>query len=330
MLGYIVRRIVAGILVLIATSVAVFAFFFYGPADPAQAYCPENRCTPERLEGIRESLGLDRPVPVQYAEYMSGIFVGNELQAGTIAIDCPAPCLGVSFKFRIPVTAYLLERFPATLSLALGGAAFFLPLGLTMGILAARVRGTVADKAIVSSSLVINAIPYYLLALLAFLYLINAWEVFPESGYFGPFEEGPIAWVKGMILAWIMLGIAYSTQYARFSRGSMLETMNEDYVRTARAKGLSERRVTLKHALRAAIVPVVTIFGLDFSLLLAGTIFTERIFDIQGIGLTALDAIGNKDLPIISATVLLAALFVVTANIIVDVVYSLLDPRVRL
>ena len=133
-----------------------------------------------------------------------------------------------------------------------------------------------------------------------------------------------------MLLAWIMLGLVYSTQYARFSRGSMIESLNDDYLRTARAKGLSERRVTLKHALRAAIVPVVTIFGLDFALLLAVTIFTERIFSIQGIGLTALDAIGTKDLPIISATVILGATFIVVANILVDVVYSLVDPRVRL
>jgi peptide/nickel transport system permease protein len=133
-----------------------------------------------------------------------------------------------------------------------------------------------------------------------------------------------------MLLAWVILGLAYSTAYARFSRGSMIESLNEDYVRTARAKGLSERRVTMRHAMRAAIVPVVTIFGLDFAFLLAGTIFTERIFDIQGIGLSALDAINGKDLPIISATVLIAALFIVVMNIIVDVIYSVIDPRVRL
>ncbi len=330
MIGYIFRRVISGVLVMIATSVAVFALFFYGPADPALAYCPENRCTPERLDNIRESLGLDRPVVEQYADYMKGIVVGNDFQAGAVTIPCDAPCLGVSYKLGVDVTDYLWERFPATLSLTVGAAVIFLPLGVTLGVLAARVRGTFGDKAIVSSSLVINAIPYYLVALLAYLYLISAWAIFPESGYFSPFDEGPLKWASGMLLAWLVLGIVYSTQYARFSRGSMIESMNEDYVRTARAKGLNDRRVTLKHALRAAIVPVVTIFGLDFALLLAGTIFTERIFNIQGIGLTALDAIGTKDLPIIAATVLLAAAFVVTANIIVDVVYSLIDPRVRL
>jgi peptide/nickel transport system permease protein len=206
----------------------------------------------------------------------------------------------------------------------------FLTVGVSMGIFAARKRGTSLDKGIVGSSLFINAIPYYLLALLAYLLLISQWGIFPESGYFGPFEVSPLAWVKGLLLAWIVLGLAYSTQYARFSRGSMIESLNEDYVRTARAKGLSERRVVMRHGFRAAIVPVVTIFGLDFAYLLAGTIFTERIFNIQGIGLTALDAIGTKDLPVISATVLIAAAFIVIANIIVDIVYSVIDPRVRL
>jgi peptide/nickel transport system permease protein len=329
MFGYIVRRIISGVLVLLVVSIATFALFFYGPADPALAYCPETRCTPQRLETIRTSLGLDRPVVTQYGEYMKGIFVGNDFQAGAITIKCDAPCLGVSFKQRVNVSHYLWERFPATLSVALGAAVVFLSFGLLMGISAARVRGSTADKLIVGSSLLINAVPYYLLLLLAWLLLINQWGIFPQSGYV-PITKDPVGWFKGLLLCWIILGIAYSTQYARFSRGSMIESLNEDYVRTARAKGLSERRVTLKHALRAAIVPVVTIFGLDFAALLAGTVFTERIFDIQGIGLTSLEAIGNKDLPMISATVLISATFVVVANLVVDMVYSLIDPRVRL
>jgi peptide/nickel transport system permease protein len=330
MLGYIIRRAISGLLVLVVVSISVFALFFYGPADPALAYCPETKCTPQRLDNIRTQLGLDRPVAQQYGEYVKGIFVGNDLKAGAISIKCPAPCLGVSFKLRLDVTKYLLGRFPATLSIAVGGALIFFPLGLLLGISAARVRGSTADKLIVGGSLVINAIPFYLLALLAYLLLISQWGIFPDSGYVSPFKEGPLAWVKGLLLAWIVVGLANSTQYARFSRGSMIESMNEDYVRTARAKGLGERRVTLRHALRAAIVPVVTIFGLDFAYLLAGTIFVERIFDIQGIGLTALDAINTHDLPIISATVLIAAAFVVAANLVVDIIYSVIDPRVRL
>ena len=330
MFGYILRRLVSGILVLVAASVAVFALFFYGPSNPALAYCPETRCTPTRLAQITESLGLDRPVVQQYAEYMKGIVVGNDFEVGAISIPCDAPCLGVSFKLRVDVADYLMARFPATLSLAVGGAVIFLTLGVTLGILAARVRGTSSDKVIVGSSLLINAVPYYLVALLAYLYLISSWGIFPESSYQSPFTEGPVAWVSGMLLPWLVIGITSSTQYARFSRGSMIESLNEDYVRTARAKGLTDRAVTLKHALRSAVVPVVTIFGLEFAYLLAGTIFTEKIFDIQGIGLTGLQAIGTKDLPIIAATVMIGAAFIVAANVVVDIVYSLLDPRVRL
>jgi peptide/nickel transport system permease protein len=330
MFGYVVRRLIAGLLVIIAVTMMVFALFFYGPNDPALAYCPESRCTPSRLENIRHNLGLDRPAPQQYLEYMSGYVKGRHIESGGISIDCSWPCMGVSFKYRVEVFDYLKERIPATFSVAIGGAICFLTIGLTSGIFAARRRGTVSDKAVVSSSLFINAIPYYLLALLAYLYLVQAWAIFPETGYFSPFEYGPAKYIGGMLLPWLMLGIAYSTQYARFSRGAMVDSLNEDYVRTARAKGLSERTVTRKHALRAAIVPVVTIFGLDFAALLAGTIFTEKIFGIQGLGLAGLDAVQRTDLPMVSATVILAAAFIIIANIVVDILYSVIDPRVRL
>jgi peptide/nickel transport system permease protein len=330
MFGYVVRRVISGILVLIVISMAVFALFFYGPSDPALAYCPETRCTPQRLDNIRTQLKLDRPVVEQYADYMKGIVAGNDFQAGEISIKCSAPCLGVSFKLRVNVTDYLISKFPATLSIALGGSVIMLVIGVSSGIFAARRRGTVADKSVVGVSLVVNAIPYYLLALLAYLLLISQWGIFPESGYHPILKDGPVAWAKGLLLAWLVIGVSSSTQYARFSRGSMIESMNEDYVRTARAKGLSDRRVTMRHALRAAIVPVVTIFGLEFAYLLAGTIFTEKIFDIQGIGLTGLQAIGTKDLPIIAATVLIGSAFIVVANIVVDIIYSVIDPRVRL
>jgi len=330
MFGYVVRRLVAGLLVVVAVSMVVFAIFFYGPNDPALAYCPDSRCTPQRLDNIRHSMGLDRPAPEQYVEYMSGYVHGREIRAGGIAMDCTWPCMGVSFKYRVPVFPYLRDRFPATASVAVGGAICFLVLGLSSGILAARRRGTAADKAIVSASLFINAVPFYLLLLLAYLYLVQALGLFPATGYFSPVSQGPLKYVGGMLLPWLMIGIGFATQYARFSRGSMIESLSEDYVRTARAKGLAERKVTMRHALRAAIVPVVTIFGLEFATLLAGTVFTERIFDIQGIGLTALNAINTRDLPVISATVLIVAAFIVIANLFVDIIYSVIDPRVRL
>ncbi|MBF4770183.1 ABC transporter permease [Nocardioides agariphilus] len=330
MFGYIVRRLIAGVLVLIAVSMMVFAIFFYGPNDPALAYCPESRCTPQRLDNLRHNLGLDRPAPQQYVEYMSGLVKSRHIESGGISIDCNWPCLGVSFKYRVSVFHYLWDRFPATFSVAAGGAICFLIIGLFSGIFAARRRGTMADKAIVSTSLFINAIPYYLLALLAYLYLVQGLGLFPETGYHSPFKDGPFKFVGGLALPWLMLGIAYSTQYARFSRGAMVDALNEDYVRTARAKGLMERVVVRRHALRAAIVPVVTIFGLDFAYLLAGTLFTEKIFGIQGMGLAGLDAVQRTDLPMISAYTLISAAFIVVANIVVDILYSVIDPRVRL
>ena len=330
MFGYVIRRLVAGFLVIVSVSMVVFALFFYGPNDPAVAYCPESRCTPQRLENIRHNMGLDRPAPRQYVEYMSGYVKGRHIESGGISMDCDWPCMGVSFKYRVPVFEYLWAKFPATLSVAVGGAICFLVMGLGSGIFAARRRGTAADKAIVSTSLFINAIPFYLLLLLVYLYLVQALGLFPATGYFSPAEHGPLKYVGGMLLPWLMIGIAFSTQYARFSRGSMVDTLNEDFVRTARAKGLTEKTVVFKHGLRAAIVPIVTIFGLDFASLLAGTVFTEKIFGIQGLGLAALDAVQRTDLPIISATVLIGATLIICANIVVDVLYSVIDPRVRL
>jgi len=329
MLGYIIRRLISAVLVVIITSMLVFALFFYGPSNPGQALCSSNRCTPERVENINKALGFNDPVTTQYAEWAKGVFAGRTVDFGGAPIDCPAPCFGVSYQDRVPVTETLSERFPATLSLAIGGSFIFLPLGLVLGVLAARKRGTSIDRGLVGSSLILSSIPYYLVGLMAYLYIVVFWGLLPSSDY-NPITENPWKWFTGLLLPWIILGIYNSTAYARFSRGSMLESLGEDYVRTARAKGLTERRIVVKHALRAAIVPVLTIFGLDFAGLLAGTVFTEYIFSINGIGRTALLAINNQDFPIIAATVLVAAAFVVLANLVVDILYSVVDPRVRL
>jgi peptide/nickel transport system permease protein len=329
MFGYIVRRLLQGILVLFVISIATFALFFYGPSDPAKAMCPESRCTPQRLAAITTNLQLDRPVLAQYSEYMTGIFTGREIGTGPGAQDCPAPCFGYSFKFSVPVWGYLKSRFPATLSIAFGSAVIFLIVGLSVGVIAARNRGRPIDRLTVGSTLILSAIPFYIVMLLAFLIAQQQWRIFPAPEYVSPFHS-PLGWVKGMLLAWVVYGIYNATSYARYSRGSMIESMSEDYVRTARAKGLSERSVTLKHALRSAIAPVLTIFGLDVGFLLAGSFFVEYILSIQGIGLASLSAIQTSDLPLIQATVLLGAALIVLANIVTDVLYSVVDPRVRL
>jgi len=330
MLGYLVRRLISAVLVLALVSIAVFALFTYGPSDPAESMCPESHCTPARLDQIRNNLGLDRPFFDQYGEYMKGVVAGRNIDVGTDKpIECDFPCFGRSFKYNVNVWDYLKQRMPATFSVAIGGAVCFLVIGVALGVFAARRRGTLADKAIVGVSLVIHAIPYYLLALIAFLYLVNKLGFFPDSGYV-PLTQNPAKWLYALLLPWLCLGLTYSTQYARFSRGSMIEALSDDYVRTARAKGLSQGKVVFRHALRVAIVPIVTIFGLDLAVLLAGTIFTEQIFGVQGLGLANLQAIQIGDLPIIEATVMIAAFFVVASNVVVDMLYSVLDPRVRL
>jgi peptide/nickel transport system permease protein len=274
-------------------------------------------------------MGFDKPVTQQYLVWAKGVFAGREINMGA-HYKCPAPCLGISYSDRKPVSTDLKDKYPATLSLALGGAAIYLVVGVVLGTLAAKFRGSAVDRGLVGASLVINAIPYYVVALLAWIYLSLQWGIFPDTSYH-PISHGVFAWFWGLLLPWLVLGLTNSTQYARFSRGQMVETLGEDYIRTGTAKGLTQNRVLFKHALRAAIVPVITIFGLDLAGLLAGTIFTETIFDIDGMGRWAIKALkAPVDFPVVAATVLVAAVIVVLANLVVDILYSIIDPRVRL
>jgi peptide/nickel transport system permease protein len=332
MFGYIVRRVLTALLVLVLTSMIVFGIFFLGPENPARPLCEaQQRCTPEKLERLERRLGLDKPVHVAYGEWAKGLFVGRTVEySDTTKFECSAPCLGISYSTSREVTDELKERYPATLSLAVGGSVIYLTLGVVVGVLAARYRGSFADRALVTGTLVVSAIPYYLICLLAWIFLTQKYSVFPDTVY-KPLTDNPAAWAAGLLLPWLVLGLTNATQYSRYTRGQMVETLGEDYIRTAVAKGQKENVVVFRHALRAAIIPVVTIFGLDFATLLGGTVFTELIFDIEGMGVWALQAVlGRPDMPVVSATVLIAAAFIVFSNLVVDVVYSFLDPRVRL
>ena len=332
MIGYIVRRLISAFLVLTVTSMFVFALFYWGPRDPARAVCDQNgRCTPEKLANLTHAMGLDKPIHTAYAEWAKGLVHDRTVNMGGNAnYDCQAPCLGISWSTRAEVRKELTQKYPATLSLAIGGAVLYLILGVFVGVLAARWRGTFADRALVSSTLIVSSIPYYLVALLAWILLTQRWPIFPQTKYY-PLLENPLAWLGGLLLPWLVLGLTNATAYSRFSRGQMVETLSEDYIRTATAKGQKANLVIFKHALRAAIIPVVTIFGLDFGTLLGGTVFTERIFDIDGIGRWGLRAVGTPtDIPVVTATVLVAAFFIILANLVVDLIYSLLDPRVRI
>lgn len=334
MFAYVVKRLISGVLVVTLISMAIFLLFWYGPSSPAQTVCDretQNRCG-DRIEIYERTLGYDNPVYEEYGKFVKGVFVGRTLNINSNEYPCDAPCLGVSFITKEPVAEALASRMPATFSVAIGGAFLYLLFGVPIGVAAAKRRGSVADKALVSSFLFLSSIPYYLFALLTWLYLTVTFEIplFSDTGYFSPVGEGPWKWFSGMFLAWVALGIFGCTQYTRYTRGAMVESLSEDYIRTAKAKGLKSRTIIYKHGLRAALVPIVTIFGIDFGTLLAGTIFTERIFEIQGIGWWSLQAVQNRDLPVVMATALFSAVVLIISNLLVDVVYSVLDPRVRL
>ena len=247
-------------------------------------------------------MGYDQSLFTNYTEWAKGIFVGRD----DVYVDgknyaCPAPCLGISIMTGDTVWNDFKQKFPATIAVAVGGSAIYLSLGVLLGALAARWRGTPLDRLLVGSSLIVSAIPDYLTILLAWIYFSLRLGWFPNTGYY-PITENPAKTVSYMMLPWLVIGLTNCTDYARFTRGQMVETLGEDYLRTAQAKGVRSRKLLFKHALRAAIVPVITIFGIDFATLLSGTIFTERIFGIDGIGNWGLTALSTPiDLSVVSA-----------------------------
>ncbi|WP_433021547.1 ABC transporter permease [Kribbella sp. CA-294648] len=329
MLYFVARRLVSALSVVLVTLIATFALFFIAPTDPAAAICGERNCTQQRYDDIKKNLHLDRPKVQQFAEYTAGIFAGRTFETSGVKQDCNAPCLGFSFKNNRPVTEMLQSRLPVTVSLVAGYAVIVLTLGVAIGSLAAKRRGTTGDRVLMSSTLVLSSIPYYIVALMISLYLTILYPILPRGGY-TPISESPGSWFTGLLTPWLVLGVYGCTQYARYSRGSMVETLSEDYIRTARAKGLSDRVVTYKHALRSGLIPVVTIFGLDVAVSLSGAIFTERIFDLPGLGNLVLESLTTYDLPVIMGVVLVSSVILVTMNFLVDVAYSVIDPRVRL
>ncbi|GLY94226.1 ABC transporter permease [Actinoplanes sp. NBRC 103695] len=324
MLLYILRRLVSAVSVVIVTLVASFALFFLAPTDPAGVICGP-RCTPERLANIRAGLHLDDPALVQIGVYLKGLVVDREFETGGVVRECPAPCLGYSYTLGEPVTKLLAQALPVTLSLVLGAAVVYLAIGIFTGTMAAQVRGTPLDKAVVGTTLVLNSFPYFVFALLVVLYA----TFLPESGWTS-FFENPFSWASGLVAAWVCLGIANAAAYTRYSRASMIEALGQDFVRTARSKGISKNRVVYRHGLRAALTPVATIFGIDLAGQLTGAIFTERIFDLPGLGNLVLRAFGQYDLPVLMGGVLVGSVVLVVMNLIVDIAYTFLDPRVRL
>jgi peptide/nickel transport system permease protein len=315
---YIIRRLLWGVVLLIIVLALLFVMFRILPtADPAKLRAGRLQ-SPKIIAEIRHNLGLDKSVPAQFWVYIKNLFLHFDL--------------GYSYYSNAPVKELIFNRLPATLSLVIGGAILWLVAGLGVGIVSARRAGSRLDRFAMGTALVLVSAPEYWLGLIA-LYLfatdIGQIPIFPGAGSYVPFSSDPLKWFESLILPWLVVAAGTAAIYARLIRGSLIETMGEDYIRTARAKGLSERRVVLRHGLRSAINPIVTILGLDIGVLLGSSVLVETVFNIPGIGRLNYVAITHADFPIVQGTVLVAALFIILANIIVDIVYAFLDPRVR-
>ena len=318
MFRYIVRRILWGIAMLIIVSAVVFLIFYVLPtADPAVLRAGRNAGA-QQIAQIRHALGLDKPVWQQYLTYMKQVFLHFNF--------------GYSYQYNVPVRQLIFSRLPATIWLVTGAVIIWLSVGITVGIISAIKRRSILDRTTMTTSLALISAPVFWLGLVS-LYLfaddIGVWKIFPGQGAFAS-ASTPSAKAGAMILPWLVLAAATSAVYARYMRASMIDTMSEDYIRTARAKGLPERTVIRRHAVRSAITPIVTLIGLDVGTLLAGNaILTETVFNIPGVGRLLYNAISVSDLTTIQGITLFGAFFIVFFNLVVDIGYAYLDPRVR-
>jgi peptide/nickel transport system permease protein len=334
-IAYIVRRILVAIVLMFIIIAVTFSIFFLVPRlagassdDLASRYVGRTAGA-EQIHATAERLGFDDPLPVQYGRFIKQLVVGTDYNLGPTTEHCPAPCFGYSFVTQSPVWPDLLDRLPVTISLAVGAAVLWLLGGVTIGVISALRRGTVFDRASMGVALAGVSMPIFFTGLLLLTIFSYKLGLTAPGGSYTPFQVNPARWAYDLILPWVALAFLYAAGYARLTRAGMLETMNEDYIRTARAKGLPERRVVLKHGLRSTLTPIVTIFGLDLGLLLGGAILTESTFSLPGIGKYAVDAVTNNDLPKVLGVTLVAAFFVIFASLVVDILYAVIDPQVR-
>ncbi|HEY5489222.1 MAG TPA: ABC transporter permease [Candidatus Limnocylindrales bacterium] len=328
MVGYITRRLLGMVLLLLVLTMAVFILFNLIPSDPARLTCGKI-CTPTLLEANRHRLGLDKPALDQYTGFVGGIFSGRVFGADSGSpVVCPAPCLGYSFLKHQLVTALIAKALPVTFWLAIGGFIIWIFTGLAAGIYAALHRGKWQDRTIMTAALIGYSLPSFFIGLVLIFFVVLEWGLLPFPQFVPP-NQDPLKFVQTMILPWIVIAVLNAAFYVRLTRNQVLETLGEDYVRTARAKGLRERTVVVKHALRAGLTPIVTAAGLDLAYLLGGAIITETIFSLPGMGALAVDSVVRSDLPVITGITLISAAFIIFANLVVDLLYAIVDPRVR-
>lgn len=322
MAAFVFRRLLWTIALLAIVSFVVFVVFVQLPsADPAVMRAGRNP-TPEVVAAIREQFGLDQAWYVQYAKYMQQVVLHFDF--------------GYSYQSNVAVKSEILARLPVTLGLALGGVIVWLLVGIPIGIISAVRRGRAADRMLMTGALVAISAPVYWLGLVA-LYVVSkdvglvpifqGAGTYPVSG--ASLFTDPVGVAPSLVLPWLVLAASFAAIYARFVRGSLVEVLSEDYIRTARAKGLRERTVVLKHGMRATAVPIVTLLGLDLGILIGGAILVETVFNIPGMGRLSYDAIQRGDIPMVQGAVLVGASVIILMNLVVDILYALLDPRVR-
>lgn len=321
MTRFLIRRILQGLFVLWLMTVTVFLIFFIGPGPGLVARVLAGReATAIQVAAVAHRLLLDRPIYVQYGHFAWLLLHGN---------------LGYDYYHGESVNSVLAAAFPITLSLVIGSAILWLFMGLATGIISAVRTRSIWDRTFTTLALVFYSMPTFVLGLLLILglyyeFTIHHVNIFPAPGTWVPFSENPLKWAQALILPWFTLALVSAATYTRLTRGSMLDVFGEDYIRTARSKGMSERRLIMRHNLRASLTPVVTQFGLDVGTLIGGAIITETVFSLPGLGYTAIQAISQQDLPVVIGVVIIASAGVIIANLIVDIFYAVLDPRVRL
>jgi peptide/nickel transport system permease protein len=317
MTRFLITRILLGALVMWLITVTVFCLFFVVPSNVARTLAG-RQATPQTIALINRRLGLDQPLLTQYWHFVDNAFHGN---------------LGYDYYHGVPVTHVLAQALPVTVSLAVGSAVIWMIIGVTNGVVSAVHPRSLADRGMTVFALFFYSMPSFFLGLMLLFWLYfkltlagHPW--FPAGGYV-QFTASPGGWLQHLILPWLALALLLAATYTRLTRSSMLDVLGEDYIRTARSKGISERRVVYRHALRSALTPIVTQFGIDLGQLIGGVVIIETVFSLPGLGKTAIVAINQQDQPVIIAIVLVASAAVVIANIVVDLVYAVLDPRVR-
>jgi peptide/nickel transport system permease protein len=332
---FIVRRLIAAVFLLIIVSMVIFAIFFWLPRLGGQTtyglatqYVGRNPTRAAILQ-VEHQLGLNQPLWVQYWHYLKAIPLGEHYSTGPNSVYCPPPCFGYSFRSQQPVWPQMMAALPVTVSLVIGAGVLWLLGGITTGVISALKRGSIVDRLSMGVALAGVSLPIFFTGLVSLELFSYHWPIFPNV-QFVPFSQNPLLWARNLVLPWVTTAFLYAALYARLTRSGMLETMSEDYIRTARAKGLEERTVITKHALRAVLTPILTIFGMDIGLLIGGAVLTEVTFSLHGLGLFTIEAVNNQDFPEIMGVVMLASFFVIIANMIVDIFYAVVDPRVRL